>query len=114
MVVDDKLIEKRRSNVQKIVSAYFDAVRFIEENPLEACAIMAEAEGISTEEFVHHVEGIRYINLDGNKAAFSKEQDGELYSTGRDLIDFLYQKKVIKTQPDINDLMDGGFVKKLK
>ncbi len=114
MVVDVELIASRRDDVQKIVSAYFDAVWFIEEHPKEAYAIMAEAEGLSTEEFVHHVEGIQYIDLAGNKAAFGTAQNGELYPIGRDLVTFLYKKGIIKTQPDINELLDGSFVQKLR
>ena len=114
MVVSDDLIARRRDDMQKIVAAYFDAVQFIQEHPGEAYAIMAEAEGISAEEFVSHVEGIRYIDLAENKAAFGTAQDGELYAIGRDLAAFLYEKGVIKILSDVNDLLDGTFVNKLK
>ncbi|MEE9402493.1 MAG: ABC transporter substrate-binding protein [Desulfobacteria bacterium] len=114
MVVSDDLIAKRRDDVQKIVSAYFEAVRFIKEHPQEAYATMAKAEEISAEEFAHHAEGLQYIDLAGNKAAFGTAQDGELYPIGRDLAAFLYKKRVIKTQPDTNGLLDGSFVQKLR
>jgi len=113
MVASAELIARRPGAVQKIVSAYFDAVRFIKEHPREAYAIMAAAEGVSVEEFAHHVEGIQYIDLAGNKAAFGTAKDGGLYPIGRDLVGFLYEKRVIKTKPDINGLLDGSFVNKL-
>jgi len=114
MALSDELIAKRRDDVQKIVSAYFDAVQFIKEHPHEAYTIMGQAEGISAEKFAQYVEGIRYIDLAGNKAAFGTAQDGELYSIGRELGAFLYKKRVIKSQPHIDDLLDGSFVNNIK
>ena len=114
LVLSDELISNRRDDAQKIVAAYIDAVRFMEEEPHKAYAIMAEAENIGTEEFVRHVQGIRYIDLPGNKSAFGTAQNGELFPIGRDLIAFLYQKQIIKTQPDINKLLEGSFVNNLK
>jgi NitT/TauT family transport system substrate-binding protein len=114
MVVSDGLIAKRKDDVQKIVAAYFDALRFIQEHPGEAYGLMAEAEGISVEEFTSHVEGIRYIDLAENKAAFGPTQNGKFYTTGRDLMAFLYKKQVIKEQRDINGLLYGSFVNNLK
>jgi NitT/TauT family transport system substrate-binding protein len=110
MVMSNDLIAERPDDAQKVVAAYFDAVQFIQEHPDEAYAVMAEAEEISTEEFAGHVEGIRYIDLAENKAAFGTAQDGELYTIGRELTAFLYEKGIIKTPPDVKDLLDGAFV----
>ena len=114
MVVSDDLIAKRADDVRKIVAAYFDALRFIQEHPGEAYALMAEAEGVSIEEFTSHVEGIRYIDLAENKAAFGTSQNGKFYTSGRDLMAFLYEKQLIKGRRDINDLLYGAFVNDLK
>ncbi len=114
MVMSDDLIASRPDDVQKVVNAYFDAVKFIKEHPGEAYAIMAKAEGLSTEEFASHVEVIQYIDQNVNKAAFGTAQDGELWAIGRNLADFLYEKRMIKTTPDITGLMEGTFVNNLK
>ncbi|MCH7666644.1 MAG: ABC transporter substrate-binding protein [Acidobacteria bacterium] len=114
MVVSDELIATRRPAVQSIVAAYFDAVKHIEERPAEAYAMMAAAEGISPEDFGHHVEGLRYLDLMANKSAFDPARDGELYSRGRSLSAFLASKGVIDSEPDIDHLLLGAFVQDLR
>ena len=113
MAVSGELIAERPGDVQKIVAGYFDAVAYIETNPDAAYAVMSKAEAVSVEEFAQHVEGIRYIDLSGNKSAFGPDQNGEMYDHGRDLIDFLAMKRVIKTRPEISNLLDGSFVNNL-
>jgi len=114
MAMSDDMIARRPDDVQKVVAAYFDAVKYMEAHPGEAYAIMAQAEGESVEEFAGHVEGIRYIDLEANRAAFGTARDGELFDVGRNLAAFLFEKSMIKTIPDIVGLMDGRFVNNLR
>jgi NitT/TauT family transport system substrate-binding protein len=114
MAVDKKLIEKRADDVQKIVSAYFDALRLTLQQPDEAYSIMAQAEGVTKDDFASHVQGLRYIDLEHNQQAFGAAEQGKLYTVGRDLIDFLHKRGVIKAKPDISQLFDGRFVSQVK
>jgi NitT/TauT family transport system substrate-binding protein len=114
MVVSEDMIDRRREDVQAIVAAYFDAVQFIRDDRDEAYAIMAEAEGISSEEFAHHVEGLRFLDLAGNHSAFGMAGNGTMYAHGRELSAFLAVKGVVKREPDIRDLLDGTFVNNLQ
>jgi len=114
MVVADELIDTRTDDVQAIVAAYFEAVRFVQEHRDEAYTIMAEAEGIGIDEFALHVEGLRYIDLPGNKTAFGSANSGPMYVHGRELSAFLSKNAVIKREPNIRNLLDGTFVSHLK
>jgi NitT/TauT family transport system substrate-binding protein len=114
MAVNKDLIDKRREDVQKIVTAYFDALAFVDQHPDEAYSIMAEAEGVTKDEFKSHVQGIRYIDLEHNKKAFGGAAEGKLYAGGRDLADFLHKRGVIKAKPDIGKLLDGSFAGPVK
>jgi len=113
MVVSEKLFKERPKDVQNIILAYFDALNFIQKHPMDSYAIMANAEGISVEEFIDHLQGIQYIDIKGNKNAFGKNKDGELYQVARQLAKFLYEKGVIKNLPKVDNLLDGKFINKL-
>ena len=110
MVFDAETIKQRPDDVQKVVAAYFDAVRYIQENPQEAYRIMGEAEDISDEEFASHVEGIRYLDLAGNLELFGTAGSGRMYATARELAQFLADKGVIHNVPDTGLLLEPRFV----
>lgn len=113
MAVSKDLIDRRREDVQKVVASYFEALRLVEQHPDEAYSIMAEAEGVTKDEFKSHVQGLRYIDLEHNKQAFGGGSrggaEGKLHASGRDLADFLHKRGVIKAKPDIGQLLDGSF-----
>ena len=114
MVFDAQLVEQRPTDVQKVVVAYFDAVRYIQENPQEAYRIMGEAEGIGAGEFASHVEGIRYLDLADNLESFGPADDGPMYAAARELAQFLADKGVVKNLPDTDTLLESKFVKGVK
>ncbi len=111
MVFDAETADQRPEDVQKVVAAYFDAVKYIEQNPEEAYRIMGEAEGIDSAEFASHVEGLRYLNIQKNQEVF--QEGGPLYKTAAELADFLAEKGVINQVPDIDTLLEPQFVHQL-
>lgn len=111
MVFDAETAAQRPDDVQKVVAAYFDAVKFIEQNPQEAYRIMGEAEGVDAAEFASHVEGLRYLTLQDNKSVF--KEGGPLYQTAGELASFLADKGVINQVPKIDTLLEPQFVQQL-
>jgi len=114
MTFDADIIKSRPKDVQRIVDAYFDAVEYIKQNPLDAYAIMGAAEGISAEEFALHVEGIKYLDRDANMELFGANKNGRIYITAQEIGAFLFENNVIKNSPEIRRLLEPMFVLNFK
>jgi len=110
MVFDAETIKERPVDVQKVVTAYFEAVEYLKQNREEAYRIMGEAEGIDAAEFASHAEGLRYLDLDDNLDLFGANGQGRIYSRARELADFLTNKGVTSTTPNTNTLLERMFV----
>ncbi len=113
MVFDAKTIQERPDDVQKVVAAYFDAVEYIKSNPQDAYAHMAAAEGISTDEFAQHVDGILYLDLAANGELFGSEANGRIYAKTAEIARFLYDQSILHTLPDTSQLLEPVFIQTL-
>jgi len=110
MTFDASTVESRPKDVQKVVAAYFDAVDYIKTNPQDAYAIMAKAEGISTEEFASHVEGIKYLDLNNNVELFGSDSNGRIYTTTQQISQLLADNNVTRNLPDVHKMLDPQFL----
>lgn len=114
MTFDAETIRQRPQDVQKIVAAYFDAVKYLQAHPEEAYQIMGAAEGISSEEFATHVAGIRYLDLSANLDLFGSNLQGRIYNTANEMAQFLVDKGVTRTVPEAAKVLDSQFVNGVK
>ena len=110
MTFDAKVVASRPEDVQKIVSAYFDAVEYTKQHPQQAFEIMGKAEGVSAEEFASHVDGIKYLDLNSNAELFGADSNGRIYTITQEISQFLADNNVIKTMPDVKKTLDPEFV----
>ncbi len=113
MTFDSNVVESRPEDVEKIVSAYFDAVEYIKQHPQEAFAIMGQAEGVSAEEFASHVEGIKYLDLKDNMELFGTDSNGRIYATTDEISQFLVDNQITKNLPDIHKMLHPYFISQL-
>jgi NitT/TauT family transport system substrate-binding protein len=70
-------LEKNPEVVQAFLRGWFAAVDYWRANPEESDRIMAKALGLDPKDFKHMISGIRYADLEGNRAFFSRDSDGE-------------------------------------
>ena len=110
MTFDADVVESRPEDVGKIVSAYFDAVEYIKQHPQEAFKIMGQAEGISAEDFSSHVDGLKYLDLQNNVELYGTESNGRIFTTAKEISQFLADNQVIKNLPDVNQMLDSHFI----
>ena len=113
MTFDAGVVDSRPEDVQKVIAAYFDAVEYIKQNPQEAYAIMGKAEGVSTEEFASHVDGIKYLDLATNVELFGENSDGRIFASTQEISDFLVENGVIKNPPNVQLMLDPAFLRAL-
>lgn len=107
LAFDAAVIRQRPEDVRRTAAAYFEAFAYLREHPREAYALMAQAEGVSPEEFAAHAEGLRYLDLNANMVLFGQ---GRLAALSRDIGAFLLRQGVIRSLPDAADILDGSFL----
>jgi NitT/TauT family transport system substrate-binding protein len=114
MVMSGNLIKNRPREAQAMVAAYFDALGYTFANPADAYTRMGKAEGVSREEFESHVAGLRFFNLADNRAAFDSTHPESMYQQTQAIIDFLFERSLIKKHLTANAVLDATFIQGLK
>jgi len=103
-----EVIKQRPQDIQAVVNAFIEARHFLETNPEEAIAIMAQAEGVSKDEMAQGVKNVHILTLDENIAAI--QPDGVLHNSGEMIIDFFSKKGQFPTLPDLNTVINTQFI----
>lgn len=111
LALSRELVEERPEDVQKIVDAWFMTLEFMEANPDEATAIMAERAGVSVEDYATYDAGTTIFSVEDNLEAF---EDGDDFSSlsfvASEIVPFLIAAEFITEEPDLSALFDSSFV----
>ncbi|MEM9536344.1 MAG: ABC transporter substrate-binding protein [Cyanobacteria bacterium P01_E01_bin.45] len=111
LALSRELVESRPDDVQAIVQTWYDTLDYIEENPEEAIAIMAERAGTSVEDYESYSEGTTILSLEEGLAAFEPGDDiSSLVFTAEEINDFLLESGLSEEAPDLSNLFDSSFV----
>jgi NitT/TauT family transport system substrate-binding protein len=108
LVVNAKVANTRREELQKVVNALVEAMDFLQHSPEEGLNIIAKHTGTSFAELEASFKRLHVFGLQENRDVFKK--DGRLFKGGQEIIDFFYQKGVLVKIPDLNEVIDGQFV----
>ena len=114
MTFDAAIVKQRPQDVQNIVAAYFDAVDYIKENPQDAYQRMGQAEGISAMEFEEQAAGIQYLHLADNLTLLDEQSEVHAYGQADTIAQFLFDQGIIKSMPDIHQLLTPLFIQALR
>ena len=75
IVVTPELIAERPGDVQALVDAWYATLDYIEDNPEEALAILADAAELSPEEYESFADGTTIFSAEDALAAFEDGDD---------------------------------------
>ena len=114
MTFDAAIVKRRPQDVQNIVAAYFDAVDYIKENPQDAYQRMGQAEGISAMKFEEQAAGIQYLQLADNLTLLDEQSEVHAYGQADTIAQFLFDQGIIKSMPDIHQLLTPLFIQALR
>lgn len=115
LVFQDKVVQERADDIQKIVATWFDVVDFIKTHHKEAVAIMAKVVEQKPEDYEGFLPGTKLFDLDMNIGAFRKsDEPTSLVTSGKAISEFLKKVDMIKTVPDYASALDPQFVEALK
>lgn len=110
LVFRKEAVEDRADDIQKVLSAWQMALKFIATDEAEAYDIMAEGAGITAEEMRANMAGVKLYSIADNVAAFDTSKPGNLVETIKSQSEFLKVQNVIDTLPVAEDLVAPQFV----
>jgi NitT/TauT family transport system substrate-binding protein len=110
IVVTPELIEERPEDVQALVDAWYMTLDWMEENPDEALAILAETAELSPEEYESFAEGTTLFSVEDALAAFEEGDDTTSLQYTANLINpFLVEAGLTEEEASLDGLFDPSF-----
>jgi len=113
LVVTEKMAENKPEVVNGLIKTWFDVLQFMEENPAEAIAIMAQRAGASPEEYQKYKDGTKMFTIEDNIKAFSPGKTMEhMPFAAQKMADFMSKIGLITKVPPLKPLLNASFVYK--
>lgn len=107
LVAQQKAIASHRKDLVGMIRAWFDAERFIREQPAEAAAIMAKVVGMKADDYKVFLPGTRFFDASANRAAFDAAQPASLQAVAPTIAAFLHDNKLLDGKPDATRGVDA-------
>lgn len=115
LVFRKEFVEKRPNDVKKIVKNLFKALEFLDTDENAAFAIMAEGTGVTPGSLKEGILGVKHLNLQENKQAFTQsEGTTSLYTSGKFISDFFVENGVISKPVNVGDILAPEIVNNLE
>lgn len=107
----EKVIEERPDDIQQIVKSLFEARDFVFSNMDKSIEIMARNVGISLDEMKRGINGACLLDLNENiKAMEDSNSKDSLYTLGKYIIDFYFNRGQLSQVPGIDNIIELKFV----
>jgi NitT/TauT family transport system substrate-binding protein len=111
LTVQDDVIQSRSADVQKAVSAYYQAVDWWRTHPDEAVQIMSKRTGTPAAQYKAFVQEAHILSAQQSLDAMQgKDPMTSLWKSGEDSARFLIKVNQIPTMPDYKGSLDTTFV----
>ncbi len=109
MVLDADVVADRPEDVQKLIDAWYMTVDWIEANPDEAVAIMAEQAGVTPEEYASFADGTDIFSAEEALASLTGDGDTDLGPMAEEVAAFLPTAGLVEAEPSLDGLFDPSF-----
>jgi NitT/TauT family transport system substrate-binding protein len=110
LVVTPELIEECPGDVQALVDTWYQTLDFLEANPDEATAIMAELAELSPEEYAEFEAGTTLFSAEEALESFGDQEDNtSLQYVAGQINPFLVEAGLIPEEADTSGLFDASF-----
>lgn len=110
LVGHKELFKSHPQQMQILVQGWFHALDYIQKHPKDAARRMAKRQGITTEQFLQSLEGLRFVSPGENQQWLSKSNP-QLYDGAKRLAQFLVERKLTQNLVDPSSLITDKFVK---
>jgi NitT/TauT family transport system substrate-binding protein len=113
LIVRSSAIANRRDAVQTLVNGHFRALKYLQDNPQDAARRIAPRTGVTPEQFLESLGGLRQPNLVENQRLLSKN-DPLLLNGVRKLVKVMLENKLLPQAVDPATMLDDRLVKAAK
>lgn len=111
LVVRKELITSQSKALQALVNGRFRALDYLQKNPQDAARRIAPRTGVTPEQFLDSLKGLRQPNLQENQKLLSKIEPALLNAT-QQLSQLMWDHKLLPKAVDTTHLLDDSLVKK--
>ncbi|NJR23251.1 MAG: ABC transporter substrate-binding protein [Richelia sp. CSU_2_1] len=113
LILREDVINKQPQTVQALVEGRFRALDYLNKNPQDAAARIAPRTGVTSEQFLESLKGLKSLNLQENQKLLGKTDPSLLKSVTR-LSQLMLDNKLLPKAVDPAPLLDDRLVKKVK
>lgn len=110
LVVRDDILKTRKKEVIQIISAWYNAQAYIEENGNEVFSLMSEKEGMTAAAFKSFYNGFTFFTVEENRELFAS---AAFRRRLEEMNEFLFRHNAIKEKAVIEDLFTSEIVEAL-
>lgn len=110
LVAQEKAIASKRKDLVGMIKAWFDTVKFIQDKPAEAAAIMSKVVSLKPDEYTVFLPGTKFFDAAANKAAFDAKNSQSLPAVAPTIASFLLEHKLIDGKPDASKGIDASLL----
>lgn len=109
LVVRETFANKNKKTVQSVIANWFRALDYMKKDPVQAAAIMAPREGISTKDLLAAFDGLRFPDLNDN-IKILRRKSSPLHATAEKHVKLMHDNGLISSRPDTSALLDGSYL----
>lgn len=113
LVVSEEALNTHRNSLEVLLKGWFKALDYSKQNPQDAARRVAPREGLTAEQFLEALKGIRIPDLQENQKLLSKV-DTSLLNGSKRLSEVMLENKLLSTVVDPTALLDDQLIKNLK
>lgn len=105
LVVRADVLDDMHEPLRMLVRAWFDALRYFEDNPAQALEGMQARQRLSVEELADSLGGLRLADLDENRRMLLGESP-LLRQNAEDMAAFMLERGLLPIRPSLADMID--------
>jgi NitT/TauT family transport system substrate-binding protein len=105
--------EQRGGEIELLLRGWFMAHDYIRREQSQAASLMAHREGLSPEEFLDSLRGLRFPDIQENRSMLTGPPPA-LLSVSNQLGTMMLKHRLIERLPETDELFDGRFIGDIK
>lgn len=113
LIVRESVIQKQPEVVKTLVKGRFQALDYLNKNPQEAARMIAPRTGVTPEQFLDSVRGLRSPDLQQNRDLLGKV-DPSLLKTTTQLVKVMVENQLLSKPVDPAPLLDDRIVNQVQ
>lgn len=102
-------LEASPEQFRQLTAGYFRALDFLQKSPAQAAPLMAPRQGISADEVLQALRGVRMMDLPANRNWLTGTAP-QLQPTARTVADIMLQSGLLHAAPNLENLVDARFL----